>query len=140
MQIVIALCVLMFHSAPQPPVEQIIAANEQAIEQAWLRHDVSVVRRLYADDFSGTTARGRMIGKAEILKAVEHNNESASEQSEVRVRVLGDSVIYSALVTDHGARESTHEPYTIRTRVMDIWNRRNNRWQIVASTETEVKE
>lgn len=62
-----------------------------------------------------------MIGKAEILKAVEHNNESASEQSEVRVRVLGNSAIFSALVIDHGTRESTHEPYAIRTRVMDVW-------------------
>jgi ketosteroid isomerase-like protein len=141
MQIVIAVCVLLFHPAPEPfATEQLITANEQAIEKAWLRHDAAVVDRFYADDFSGTTSRGRTIGKADILKAVEHNDESATEQAEVRVRVLGESAIYTALVTDHGTRESTHEPYTVRTRVMDIWVKRNNRWQMVASMETLVKE
>jgi hypothetical protein len=114
--------------------------NEQLIVRAWLQHDAIEVGKFYAADFSGTTDRGRIIGKADILKAVKHNSESATEVSEARVRVLGESAIYTALITDHGTRESTHEPYIIRTRVMDVWLRHNDRWQMVASSETEIRE
>src|ERR1051325_10708988 len=115
------------------PVEQVIIAHEHQINQAWLRHDAATIARLYAADFMGFTRKGRPITRAEILKAVAQNDEGSTEESEERVKAIGDTAIYTALVTDHGTRPKTKEPYTVRTRVMDVWAQRRGQWQLVAS-------
>lgn len=133
---------LVFLSAglpsPSSAVEQAIITREHQINQAWLRHDTSTVARLYAADFMGITRTGRPIGRAEILNAVAHNNEGSTEESEERVKPLGETAIYTALITDHGTRPATKEPYTVCARVMDVWTRRRGEWQLVASQETGI--
>jgi hypothetical protein len=90
-------------------------------------------------DYLGITHTGRVIGKAEIMKAVAHNDETATEESEEQVKALGETAVYTAVITDHGTRPSKHETYTIRTRIMQVWHLRAGEWQVVAEQETEVK-
>jgi hypothetical protein len=91
-------------------------------------------------DYLGITHTGRVIGKAEIMKAVAHNDETATEESEEQVKALGETAVYTAVITDHGTRPSTHAPYTIRTRIMQVWHLRAGEWQVVAGQETEVRD
>lgn len=69
---------------------------------AWLKHDVTVISPVIADDMQAWSFKGARRGKAELLRAVEKSEESDTKVEEPVVRVFGDAAVYTARVIDTG--------------------------------------
>ena len=111
---------------------------EERLDEAESHHRVAAVDELIADDYWGITLGGGMIGKRDVLAAVRGTEEASSQSSERQVRVLENAAVYTALVSDHGINSKTEEPYTLATRVMDVWQRRGREWKLVNDQATAV--
>ena len=138
--ICLAACGMLFgqQAAPLDPQEAVLKA-EAAMTKAWDAGDTATVSRLIADDFRGVGSRGRVLAKAEMVKAVASVQGGSTQVAQERVALFGSAAVYTALVTDH-LKTPQGKSLTIRTRVTDIWANRDNVWQLVASQETEVKD
>ncbi len=104
---------------------------EDMLDDAESHHDVNATSRLIADDYRGITLTGGIIGKEDVLKEVASGAEASSKASERSVRLLENAAIYTALVIDQGVDEKTGEPYSITTRVTDVWQRQGREWRLV---------
>jgi hypothetical protein len=125
-------------ATPQAITATILRLEDQ-LDEAESHHELAAVARLIADDYRGITVGGAIIVKHDVLAAVGGGSEAASSESTDRVvRVLENAAIYSALVLDHGIDEKTHIPYTLATRVTDVWQKRGHDWMLVNDQATGV--
>ena len=115
-----------------------ILRSEELLDEAESHHRVAAVEKLIADDYWGITLGGGIISKREVLAAVGGTQEASSQSSEREVRVLENAAVYTALVLDRGIDSKTQEPYTLATRVMDIWQKRGREWKLVNDQATGV--
>jgi hypothetical protein len=111
---------------------------EELLDEAESHHRVASVEKLIADDYWGITVGGGIIAKRDVLAAVGGREEASSQSSDREVRVLDNAAVYTALVLDRGINDKTHEPYTLATRVMDIWQKRGGEWRLVNDQATSV--
>jgi hypothetical protein len=111
---------------------------EELLDEAESHHRVAVVEKLIADDYWGITLGGGIIAKRDVLAAVGGTEEASSQSSRREVRVLENAAVYTALVLDRGIDSKTQEPYTLATRVMDIWQKRGREWKLVNDQATGV--
>ena len=111
---------------------------EELLDEAESHHRVAAVEKLIADDYWGITLGGAIIAKRDVLAAVGGTEEASSQSSEREVRVLENAAVYTALVFDRGIGAKTQEPYTLATRVMDIWQKRGREWKLVNDQATGV--
>ena len=111
---------------------------EELLDEAESHHRVASVDKLIADDYSGITLGGGIIAKRDVLAAVAGTEEATSQSSEREVRVLESAAVYTALVFDRGTDTKTQKPYTLATRVMDIWQKRGREWKLVNDQATSV--
>jgi hypothetical protein len=121
---------------------QIITATilrlEKALDEAESQHRAAAVDALIADDYWGITIGGGIITKQDVLAAVSGREEASSESTNREVRPLENAAIYTALVLDHGIDEKTQQPYTLATRVMDVWQKRGLEWKLINDQATGV--
>lgn len=111
---------------------------EAALDEAESRHNVAAVERLIADDYRGITLGGGIIAKSDVLAAVGGKQEASSQSTEREVRALDNAAIYTALVLDKGIDDKSQQPYTLATRVMDVWQKRGREWKLVNDQATGV--
>ena len=115
-------------------IRSAILQREAELTAAWLRHDVKTVDKIFANDFSEVTRKGKTLTKADILRAVAQNDETDTKTYEEQVHVVAANVAVSTMrIVDTGVRKGTNEQYSVETRVMNVWVLRGNGWQIVAS-------
>lgn len=119
-------------------ISDTILRLEELLDEAESHHRVAAVENLIADDYRGITVGGGTIGKRDVLAAVGGTEEASSQSTEREVRVLENAAIYTALVLDRGIDNKTQEPYTLATRVMDIWQKRSGEWKLVNDQATGV--
>lgn len=112
---------------------------EKALDEAESQHRVATVDALIADDYWGITVGGGIITKRDVLAAVGGREEASSESTNREVRPLENAAIYTALVLDRGIDEKTQQPYTLATRVMDVWQKRGLEWKLVNDQATGLK-
>lgn len=134
--VILAVALLLGVRAPQPSSDQgesEVVASERAWSDAFLRHDLTAISRLLADDFVGIDGRGVVSDKtAELEEARPPAAGSTAptlleeKLSDVRVRVYGDVAVLTAINT---ARFSDA---TIRYRRTTVWVRRGDRWECVS--------
>jgi hypothetical protein len=111
---------------------------EKLLDEAESHHRVVKVEELIADDYRGITVGGGIITKRDVLVAVSGTEETSSESSDQEVRVLDNAAIYTALVLDHGMDQKTQKPYTLATRVLDVWQKRGREWKLVNDQATGI--
>ena len=119
-------------------VEQTLTQLEKQWNDALLAKDYATVDRIMADDWTGIDFRGMSVSKAETLaelKSGESSNQSV-ELGPMKVKVLGDTAVVIGSDTEkstyHGADSSGQYAW------MDVFVRRNGRWQVVASQSTKI--
>jgi hypothetical protein len=122
---------------PQSTIATILRL-EELLDEAESHHRVGAVDQLIADDYQGITIGGGIITKQDVLAAVGGREEASSESSDREVRPLGDAAVYTALVLDRGIDQKTQKPYTLATRVMDVWQKRGHDWKLVNDQATAV--
>lgn len=118
--------------------EQEILRIEKAIQDEWLKHNVSGVAEFIGDDVQYWSFRGARRGKADLLRNVAQNGEATTQVEDPQVRVFGDSAIYSAKITDAGT-DGSGASFKATTMVTSVFVRRNGRWQMVQDHESLIQ-
>jgi ketosteroid isomerase-like protein len=119
-------------------VEQSLLQLEREWNQALLTRDFKTLERIMAEDWTGIDFRGMTITKADSiteLKTGDSNNQSV-ELGEMKVKVLGNTAVVMGSDTEkskyHGKDSSGQYAW------MDVFVKRNGRWQAVASESTKI--
>ena len=129
------------------PAEREIVRTLSDLEERWIQvyanHDLSLLRRIIADDFVATLADGAMRGKQEHIAAYPDDfaTYSAVENSDVQVHVYSrEAAVVTGLYTAklRAPAPAGAEPAQ-RYRWTDMWLLRKGSWQCVATHETRVK-
>ena len=140
-------CVLLFASAvalfadtQQPGTvasddEKEILRLEKVINEAWLKHDVATISQIVADDFESWSFKGQRRGRADLLKYVANNKETKTEVADEKVRVFGDTAIYTALITDSFI-DNKGITASETTAVTIVYVRRGGEWKMVQDHES----
>lgn len=105
-------------------------------ENAIVRGDASVLRRIIADDWLETSWDGTSFGKSRAIADLSANTAQSVVMDPVKVRVFGDM----AIVTTGDTEKSTdiadngiaHYVWT------DVYLKRNGKWQVVATQGSKV--
>ena len=121
--------------AVAPDDEREILRLEKVINDAWLKHDVATISQIVADDFESWSFKGQRRGKADLLKHAANNKETKTDVADAKVRVFGDTAIYTALITDSFIDDkgvTTSET----TAVTIVYVRRVGQWKMVQDHES----
>jgi hypothetical protein len=124
------------HKSRHPVAQQLIQL-EREWSRADFRQEVPAIKRLIAEDWTGTTSRGQILNRSQMLDEVlAVKAEGDSSISDTRVRVYGKTAIVTGLLT-------TNNPPTtgeaIRKRFTDVWLNTKAGWRCIASHGSYVK-
>ncbi len=117
--------------------KSLIEMERQWSEAATPAEEISVVKKIFADDFLGTDTDGTLYTKAE--KSEKEKARSASEGEvlsprldDVKVRFFGDNlaVLYGRESSIRKSKEG--KEHTRRVVWTDTWLKRDGHWQIIA--------
>jgi ketosteroid isomerase-like protein len=113
------------------------AATIRALETKWTesykQHSIDILSSLLAEDFVITVEDGSTFSKAGYIS---HTADSSvkvqvAEQSDLRVRIHGDTAIVTGAYYEKG--ESNGKRYEYHDRLTDVWMKIGGKWQVVAS-------
>jgi len=96
------------------------------------------LKDFFADDFQGTSPKGRRYGKEEAITTDTKSLSRGCQLGEVKVRFFGDSVAiaygaeHSMIKDDNGKETKSCWIWT------DTWLKRAGKWQIVAAQDTII--
>jgi Domain of unknown function (DUF4440) len=117
--------------------KSLIEMERQWSEATTPAEEISVVKKIFADDFLGTDTDGTLYTKAEKIEKEKARSASEGEVlsprlDDVKLRFFGDH-----LAVLHGRESSIRKAkdgkqYTRRVVWTDTWLRRDGRWQIIA--------
>ncbi len=113
------------------PVEQeLLKLSREWIEAAG-RQDKAALDRILATDFMATDEQGRTINKAVYLTETEGLKVDSYSLTDVSTRVYGETAVVSLLMPFKGSYKG--QDISGSYRETDVWVKRDNRWQAVAS-------
>lgn len=123
-----------------PPVDtELVLSQLTAIEHEWneanIKGNRAIVRRIVADEFRGVGANGSVENKEQMLKNLEPNPNIASlKLSDLKVSLAGNTAVLTGLNT---AKGKNGQSLTFRFTDTFLW--REGRWQAISSQATQVK-
>jgi ketosteroid isomerase-like protein len=125
--------------AGSPLREEILALDRQRAD-AMVREDVGALERLLADDLSYTHSDGRTDTKESFLNLVSGPTIRylGVDYSNQEVIDCGDAVIVRGIARMRLLREP-EGPQDYRVHFLDVWARREGRWQMVGWQATRAK-
>jgi hypothetical protein len=107
---------------------------QNQLAQAWIKHDRSTIERILAPEWMVTHTDGRMSTKEEVLRDFDTgvNRLLDGHIDDIMVRLFEEGF---AIVTGrtHARGEYGGHAYDVTLRFTDIFVRRNQGWQAVAS-------
>ncbi|MSQ36327.1 MAG: nuclear transport factor 2 family protein [Dehalococcoidia bacterium] len=123
---------------PDPGTEAEVLAAQRARFDATTRADVAALDALLADDCTYVHAHGVVDTKAAFLATIEagRTRYASFATRELAVRVLGGVALVTGLA-DIDVRAG-ERALTLRVRFLDVWERRDGRWQNVAWQPTRL--
>ena len=111
-----------------------IAGIEQQLAKAWLSRDRAAIDAILAPEWSVTDAAGQVLTKEQVMQESFGSTErriDAMTIDEVSVRVFGDAAVATGRTRATGSYRGTSASVVLR--FTDVFVRRDNRWQAVAS-------
>jgi hypothetical protein len=110
------------------------------IRSAMLRNDAAVLAAHVAEDYRGSDAGGRAHGRQLMLSAYGPGGVKldAFEVSEVETRSWADTVLVTGVARIGGSYQLETFAHTLR--FLDVYARRDGRWQLLASQATDIVE
>lgn len=96
----------------------------------------SFFRRVYGEDFVGTTPNGTVMDKAALISYVENSPATYATfiATNVRIRIFRDTAIVTSVWSARGTQEG--RSFSRQSRVIQIFVYGQRGWQVVASQET----
>nr|UXE44511.1 hypothetical protein Hi04_10k_c2476_00025 [uncultured bacterium] len=121
----------------QKEAERYITECERQWAVSVASGDVSVIRRILADDFVGVDTKGRLYDKAKMVSETADAPKyfDSNRLNEVKIRFYGDTAV--AQGNESWVRKSGERGRFVWT---DTWLRRNGQWQIVAAEDLSASE
>jgi len=116
-----------------------IAAIEQQLAKAWLSRDRAAIDAILAPEWSVTDASGQVLSKEQVMQEVFGSTERRIEAmtiDDVNVRLFGDAAVATGRTRATGSYRGTSVSVVLR--FTDVFVRRDNRWQAVASHASAV--
>jgi hypothetical protein len=109
---------------------------EKETVRALLLNNNTFFKRVYGEDFVGTTATGRIIDKNTLLASVASSNTKYSVfiASDIQVRIFLDTAVVNCLWTARGTQNG--QPFDRQFRVTHVYIYGQRGWQAIASQET----
>jgi hypothetical protein len=109
---------------------------EKETVRALLLNNTTFFKRVYGDDFLGTTSTGRVIDKNSLLATVASPNTKYSVfiASDIQVRIFLDTAVVSCLWTSRGTQNG--QPFDRQFRVTHVYIYGQRGWQAISSQET----
>jgi ketosteroid isomerase-like protein len=109
---------------------------EKETVHALMLNNTTFFKRVYGEDFVGTTATGRVINKATYMASIASstNKYSVFIASDVQVRIFQDTAVVSSLWTARGTQDG--RPFDRQYRVTHVYIYGQRGWQAVSSQET----
>jgi ketosteroid isomerase-like protein len=110
----------------------------ERLAQAEQKGDIPALEQLLAQDYRGYDPFGRPQDRAGVLRDYAESGVrvTALRQSELRVRVLGDTGLVAGINAIRGQQGAGH--FDFRLRFLDVYAWREGRWQLVASQDTRL--
>jgi ketosteroid isomerase-like protein len=110
----------------------------ERLAQAEQKGDIPVLEQLLAPDYQGYDPSGRSQDRAGVLRGYADGGVRMTtlRQSELRVRVLGDTGLVAGINVLRGQQGIEH--FDLRLRFLDVYAWRDGRWQLVASQDTRL--
>jgi hypothetical protein len=130
------LAVIMAAAAVALPADLAKAAHDY--DQAQVKSDRAELERLLADDYVLQNSAGAVQDKKSFIAdqvAPGYRLDPFRIEEPVE-KVMGDVALLGGVATVTGASEG--QPYKVRLRFMDVWQKRNGRWQVVFSQATRA--
>ena len=130
------LCLLVV-SVGLAAQEKSDAATIRVLEMKWTEsykeHSIDMLSSLLAEDFVITVEDGSTFSKAGYIS---HTADSSvkvevAEQSDLKVRIHGDTAIVTGAYYERG--ESNGKRYEYHDRLTDVWMKIGGKWKVVAS-------
>ncbi len=116
-----------------------VAPKLKALEQSWegsyLTHDATIIDKLVAEDFVGTSSSGKLGNKATMLSEAKKDTNvyKTAESTDMIVHSFGSNVaVVTGLVRESGKNKSG-KTFSHSYRFTDTWVERNGEWQCVAA-------
>jgi ketosteroid isomerase-like protein len=118
--------------------EATLRDTAERLAQAEEKGDIPALEQLLAPEYQGYDPSGRSQDRAGVLRGYAEGGVRMTmlRQSELRVRVLGDTGLVAGinlLRGHHGA-----ENFDLRLRFLDVYAWLDGRWQLVASQDTRL--
>jgi ketosteroid isomerase-like protein len=118
-------------------VEQELIDLEKVWNAAFLRKDLTTLKRIMSDDIVIVYGDGSRATKAEDLASLGKEEQvTASTQDEFQVRVYGDAAVVMSRLTSAGIREG--KQFTAQFRYIDVFEKRAGRWQCTMTQNTHI--
>ena len=96
------------------------------------------LKEVIADDFQGTSPKGRRYGKEEAISTDTKSLARDCQLGEVKVKFFGDSIAM-AYGAESNMKKDNNGKETKRCLVWtDTWLKRAGKWQIVAAQDTVI--
>lgn len=143
MRLVVALSALTMIAPPQSahaqssPEREVLAA-EEARRLAVATGDVSALDRLMTSDYTVVTIAGDLLFKSGelALSKTGRRTQQQPKETDLRVRLYGHAAVVTGLSWRKDIRNGT--PSELQYRFMNVWVKRDDRWQVAARHATAI--
>ena len=111
---------------------------ERDVVQANFECNYDLFRRVEAEEFLFTDAKGNVITRADDLAGEKDckKREATFELSDVRVNLYGDTAVFNGRLAIHLLKDG--QPFTSNSRFTDVLVWRDDRWQLVAGHASRI--
>jgi len=111
---------------------------ERDVVQANFDCNYDLFRRVEAEEFLFTDAKGNVITRADDLAGEKDckKREATFELSDIHLNVYGDTAVFNAQLAIHRMKDG--QPITTNSRFTDVLVWREGRWQLVAGHASRI--
>jgi ketosteroid isomerase-like protein len=135
---VIAATALLAGVAPAAPLPPDLVRAAHDYDQAQVKSDKAELERLLADDYRLQNSSGQAQDKASFIAdqiAPGYRLEPFTVEDPVE-KVMGDVALLGGVATAKGTSDG--QPFNLRLRFVDVWEKRGGAWKVVFSQATRV--
>ncbi len=114
-------------------------SNVKRLENEWeaavMKKDPSFVQTRLAEDFIGTSSKGKRINKAALVKEFKNDNDtySSAKNGGMTVRTFGSNVAVATGVAKEAGKSKDGASFNRTYAWTDTWMLRGSQWQCIGS-------
>jgi ketosteroid isomerase-like protein len=112
---------------------------QQELSAAWMARDRATIERLIAPDWAVTHVAGQRLTRSDVFRDMLESDATqmtSSTVDDVEIRVFGDAAVVTGRTHARGSQLGA--PFDVTLRFTDVFVRRGDQWQAVASHATLI--